>query len=86
MFAERMRRRALDCEGAAARRLSRTQRSSAFELYKDDGGHWRWRLRLGRADLADSGEGYERKNGALNGIESVKENAKVAAVTELQPA
>ncbi len=55
-----------------------------FELYRDKASEWRWRLvhRNGNI-IADSGEGYERKAGAENGLESVQSNAKHAYIIEL---
>lgn len=54
-----------------------------FELYKDASDEWRWRLRhVNRNVIADSGEGYHNKADALQGIESVKENAPMASVDE----
>ena len=54
-----------------------------FELYKDASGEWRWRLRhVNRNVIAESGEGYHNKADALQGIESVKENAPDAPVQE----
>lgn len=52
-----------------------------FELYKDASDEWRWRLRHeNRKIIADSGEGYHNKADALQGIESVKENAPTAPI------
>lgn len=58
--------------------------ATKFELYKDRAGEYRWRLRYQNGDIiADSGEGYKTKAGAMNGIESVKENASRADIKEL---
>lgn len=52
-----------------------------FEIYRDDMGEWRWRLVHDNGNIiADSGEGYDRKDTALNGVESVKQNAPDAEV------
>jgi len=54
-----------------------------FELYEDSAGQWRWRLRHDNGNIiADSGEGYDNKGDAENGIESVKQNAPGAPVVE----
>ncbi|MFB6303871.1 MAG: HVO_2922 family protein [Haloferacaceae archaeon] len=54
---------------------------AAFEIYEDRGGEWRWRLRHRNGNiLADSGEGYSDRSGAVDGIESVKFNAPNAGV------
>ena len=58
--------------------------AGTFELYKDKAGEWRWRLRHQNTNIiADSGEGYQTRVGALNGINSVKENATGAPIQEL---
>lgn len=58
--------------------------AATFELYQDKAGEWRWRLRHENGNIiADSGEGYVAKAGAVNGIESVKENAPTAPTKEL---
>jgi uncharacterized protein YegP (UPF0339 family) len=52
---------------------------AAFELYEDKGGDHRWRLRHRNGNiLLDSGQGYESRSGARDGIESVKRNAPAA--------
>jgi len=39
------------------------------EIYRDNRGEWRWRLRAGNGRIiADGGEGYTRKAAALNGM------------------
>ncbi len=57
--------------------------AATFELYKDRAGEFRWRLRHENGQIiADSGEGYTTKANAINGIESVKENAPTASIEE----
>ncbi|MCF8468991.1 MAG: YegP family protein [Sneathiella sp.] len=46
-----------------------------FELYKDNGGEFRFRLKAGNGEVVGSSEGYKQKASAENGIESVKKNA-----------
>ncbi|SEN72261.1 Uncharacterized conserved protein YegP, UPF0339 family [Halorientalis persicus] len=54
---------------------------AAFEVYRDRADEWRWRLRHRNGNIvADSGEGYNRKRGAINGLESVQRNAPGADV------
>ena len=53
-----------------------------FELYKDAGGKFRFRLRAGNGQVIAVGEAYESKAAAMNGIESVKSNAAGAAVDD----
>jgi uncharacterized protein YegP (UPF0339 family) len=57
--------------------------AATFELYKDKAGEYRWRLRHQNGNIiADSGEGYVAKSGAINGIESVKNNASDARIED----
>ena len=47
-----------------------------FELYTDKAGEYRFRLKAGNGQIILTSEGYTSKDGALNGIESVKENSQ----------
>lgn len=52
-----------------------------FEVYLDNADEWRWRLVAANGNIiADSGEGYQSKQGAERGIESVKRTAPEADV------
>jgi uncharacterized protein YegP (UPF0339 family) len=53
-----------------------------FELYKDAGGKFRFRLKAGNGQIIAVGEAYESKSAALNGIESVRKNAGDAALDD----
>jgi uncharacterized protein YegP (UPF0339 family) len=54
-----------------------------FEVYQDKAGEYRWRLVAPNGkSIADSGEGYSSKQACLDGIESVKQHAAGAQVTE----
>lgn len=46
-----------------------------FELYRDKGGDYRFRLKAGNGETILMSEGYRDKSGAKNGIESVRKNA-----------
>ena len=46
-----------------------------FELYKDNAGEFRFRLKAGNGENILASEGYKAKASAENGIESVKKNA-----------
>jgi len=46
-----------------------------FEIYKDKGGEFRFRLKSGNGQNILASEGYKAKSGCTNGIESVKKNA-----------
>jgi len=44
-----------------------------FEVYRDRRNEYRWRLRAGNnRNIADSGEGYQKKSACLHGIELVR--------------
>ena len=53
------------------------------ELYKDVAGEWRWRLVAANGKIiADSGEGYRRRGGAVKAWERVRTLAMEASVVE----
>ncbi|MCG1003070.1 MULTISPECIES: HVO_2922 family protein [Halobacterium] len=54
---------------------------AAFEVYEDNGGEWRWRLRHRNGNIiADGGEGYSSRTKTHDAIESVKRDAPGADV------
>ena len=56
---------------------------AAFEVYRDEGEEWRWRLRHRNGNiLADSGEGYAERTNAQDAIDGVKRNSPGADVSE----
>ena len=58
--------------------------AAKFEVYKDRGGEYRWRLRAQNSQvLATSGDGYAEKRSCLAAIDSVRRNAADAPVEEL---
>ena len=46
-----------------------------FELYKDNAGKFRFRLKASNGQIIAVGEAYESKTAALNGMASLKKNA-----------
>ena len=46
-----------------------------FEVYKDKGGEFRFRLKAGNGQTILASEGYKRKPSCMNGIESVRKNS-----------
>ncbi|GGC97352.1 YegP family protein [Aquisalinus flavus] len=46
-----------------------------FELYKDNAGEFRFRLKAGNGENILASEGYTQKASAQNGIDSVKKNS-----------
>jgi uncharacterized protein len=56
--------------------------AGTFELYKDQDGKFRFRLKAGNGQIIAAGEAYESKAAALAGIESVRTHAANATVAE----
>ncbi|WP_144798352.1 HVO_2922 family protein [Halorubrum depositum] len=57
---------------------------TAFEMFRDAAGEWRWRLIHENGNvLADSGEGYSSRSKARQGLDSVRSNAAEAALDDL---
>lgn len=55
--------------------------SATFEVFLDNANEWRWRLIATNGNIiADSGEGYQSKQGVKRGIESVKRSAPDAEI------
>ena len=54
-----------------------------FELYTDKAGKYRFRLKAGNGEVIAVGEAYNSKQSAKNGIESIKKNAPIADVVEV---
>ena len=53
-----------------------------FELYRDSAGGWRWRLRSQNGNVvADSAEGYVRREDCEHGIALVKGSAARARLS-----
>lgn len=55
-----------------------------FELYTDKAGEFRFRLKARNGEIIAVSEGYTNKPNCLNGIESVKNNAPEAEITEAE--
>ena len=51
--------------------------SGVFEVYEDNAGEHRFRLKSSNGQTVLASEGYSAKSGCMNGIESVKENCMV---------
>ena len=58
---------------------------STFEVYKDKGGEYRWRLRATNTQIiAMAAQGYSDKRSCLSAIESVKRDVADAPVEETE--
>lgn len=55
-----------------------------FEIYHDKSGEYRFRLKARNGQIIAVGQGYKSKEGCLKGIESVKQNAPIAEIIELE--
>ena len=55
-----------------------------FEVYLDNAGEYRFRLKCANGQIIAVGEGYKAKASCLNGIESIKKNAPEAPVVEAE--
>ena len=53
-----------------------------FEVYKDKGGEFRFRLTAKNGQKILASEGYTQLTGCMNGIESIKANAPNAEIVE----
>ncbi len=54
-----------------------------FEIFKDESGQFRFRLRAANNQIILASEAYTTKAACTNGIESVKQNAPIAGVEDL---
>lgn len=50
--------------------------AAKFEMYKDNAGEFRFRLKAGNGENILASEGYKAKASCENGIESVKKNSQ----------
>jgi len=60
------------------------KRKPKFEVYKDKKGEFRFRLKAANGEVIASGEGYKNMDGCMNGIKSIKKNARKAKVEEVE--
>ena len=61
-----------------------TEKNPKFEVYKDNKGEYRFRLKATNGQIIATGEGYAAKASCLNGVESVRRNAPEAPVAEAE--
>ncbi len=55
-----------------------------FEVYKDRAGEYRFRLVAPNNETIAVSEGYETKEGCINGIKAVKKYAGEAEIIEIE--
>ena len=56
---------------------------ATFEIYKDAGKLYRWRLKADNAEIIATGEAYTTKQGCKGGVASVRSSAPNAAEKDL---
>ena len=60
------------------------ERTARFQVYKDDLGEYRWRLRAeNNKIIADSAEGYHNKEDCMHGIHLVRDIAPEVDIENL---
>ena len=57
--------------------------SGKFELFTDNAGKYRFRLKASNGQTIAASQGYASKKSALEGIESVRKHAPDAVVVEV---
>jgi len=58
-------------------------KTNIFEVYKDKKGHFRWKLLSRNGEpVAEGGEGYSEKRGAMNAVKKLKDWATGAVVVD----
>ncbi|MEV0331906.1 DUF1508 domain-containing protein [Nocardia sp. NPDC050717] len=57
-----------------------------FEIFADQGGKFRWRLKAGNGETIAASQAYESKDGAKKGIASVQNSAAGAEIVDLTTA
>lgn len=60
-----------------------SQKDSAFEIYEDKKGEFRFRLKASNGEIVGQGESYNARSGCIKGVESVKKNAADSKTVEL---
>ena len=54
-----------------------------FEIFIDKKGEYRFRLKAPNGEIKATSEGYSTKHECIDGIESVRENALIAKIVEV---
>ena len=54
-----------------------------FQIFQDDSGEYRWRLRADNNEIVAASEDYTNKSNCKHGIDVVKKLAKSAKVEDL---
>ncbi len=60
-----------------------SQKETAFEIYQDKKGEFRFRLKASNGEIIGQGEAYNSKSGCMKGMESIKKNASDSKTVEV---
>ena len=60
------------------------QKHPKYEVYMDNAGEYRFRLKARNGEIIAVGEGYKKKTSCLNGIDSIKRNAPEAEIVKIE--
>lgn len=55
-----------------------------FEVFRGKDGDFRFRLKAANGKVVAHGQGYKSKDACLKGVESIKKNARGAAVVQTE--
>ena len=61
------------------------QSNPKYEIYKDKGGEFRFRLKARNGEIIGKSEGYKAKASAKKGIASIAKNAPDAPIVVIEP-
>lgn len=70
-------------DGIAAPDKCEDTQGGCFEVYKDNSGEFRFRLKAKNGEIIAVSEGYKRKDSCLKGIASVRRHVRLAEVVEI---
>jgi len=70
----------LDCVDSVKKN---SQKETAFEVYEDKKGGFRFRLKAANGEIIGQGEAYNSRSGCLKGVESVKKNSSDSKIVEV---
>lgn len=57
---------------------------TSFEVYEDEEGQWRWRLKAGNHEIVASSESYTEKASAIRAVGSMKRWVENAVIEEVE--
>ncbi len=60
------------------------QKHPKYEVYMDNAGEYRFRLKARNGEIIAVGEGYKKNTSCLNGIDSIERNAPEAEIVKIE--